>query len=238
MNNFSDPSHADVTKHKRSNQIALGFLERPAINWLVKHLPAWVTPDMLTLLGLFASILIGAAYILCRINPAFLWLASFGFILNWFGDSLDGNLARYRHIERPRYGFFVDHALDALGTVFMLVGLGLSGFVNFPLALIALIGYLLVFSLVFAYTYVSGEFRIAYVDVGPTEMRAIAILANTLIFFIGNPVIKLPWFTFHLYDGIVGLVVAFLYIGYVVVVIVKAIELNKLDTKPPKNVRP
>lgn len=234
MTVLPDPSKTDVTKHKRSNQIALGFLERPALDWLVKHMPAWVTPDMLTLLAFFASILTGVAYWLCRINPAFVWLASFGFLLNWFGDSLDGTLARYRKIERPRYGFFVDHALDALSTVFMLMGLGLSGFVNFPLALIALIGYLLVFSLVFAYTYVSGEFRIAYGDIGPTEMRAIAIIANTLIFFIGNPDIKLPWFTFHLYDGIVGLVVAFLYIGYIVVLVVKAIELNKLDTRPKK----
>jgi phosphatidylglycerophosphate synthase len=232
MNIPPDPSHTDVTKHKRANQIALGFLERPAINWLVRHMPAWVTPDLLTIVALLASVLTGVSYILSRNNPAFLWLASFGFLLNWFGDSLDGNLARYRKIERPRYGFFIDHTLDALGTLFIFLGLGLSGYVDLTLALIALVGYLLVSSMVFIYTYVSGEFRIAYVDIGPTEMRAIAILSNTLIFFIGNPIIQLPWFKFHLYDGIVSLIVAFLYIGYVVVVIIKSIELNKLDTKP------
>lgn len=234
MNTPPNFTRVDVAKHKRSNQIALGFIERPAIDWLVRHMPAWVSPDLLSVIGLLATVLIFASYVLSRNHSGFLWLASFGFILNWFGDSLDGNLARYRKTERPRYGFFLDHTLDAVGIVFIFVGLGLSGYVNLILALFGLIGYLMVSSMVFIYTYVSGEFRIAYASIGPTEMRAIAILSNTLIFFIGNPVIRLPWLTFNLYDGIVGLLVAFLFIGYIVVLIIKAVELNKLDLAQKK----
>jgi len=174
------------------------------------------------------------SYALSRHNPGFLWLASAGFFLNWFGDSLDGTLARKRNIERPKYGFFIDHTTDALVEVIVFVGLGLSGYVNMTLALIALIGYFLMSILVYIYTYVSGTFRIAYIDLGPTEFRAIAILANALIFFVGNPMVKLPFFTFHLYDAIVAVVVAILYGGYIVVMIIKGIELAKQEMLPPQ----
>ena len=234
------PSHSpkkirsSVTKHKRQNPSLLGFLERPALAWLSTHMPRWVTPDMLTIFGFLSAVLIGVSYALSRNNPAFLWLASVGFFLNWFGDSLDGTLARRRNIERPRFGFFIDHTADALAEVIMFVGLGLSGYVNMTLALIALVGYFLFSILVYIYTYVSGTFRIAYITLGPTEFRAIAVVANALIFFIGNPIVKLPFFTFHLYDAIVAVVAAILYVGYIVVTILKAIELAKKEIIPPE----
>jgi archaetidylinositol phosphate synthase len=224
----------DIATHKRQNPSFLGFLERPALNWLSTHMPRWVTPDMLTLFGFLSAVLIGVSYALSRNNPIFLWLASLGFFMNWFGDSLDGTLARKRNIERPKFGFFIDHTTDALAEVIMFVGLGLSGYVDLTLALIALVGYFLISILVYIYTYVSGTFRIAYIALGPTEFRVIAILANALIFFIGNPLIKLPFLTFHLYDAIVGIVVGILYIGYIVIVIVKAIELAKKEMLPPQ----
>ena len=225
---------SSVTKHKRQNPSLLGFLERPALAWLSTHMPRWVTPDMLTIFGFLSAVLIGVSYALSRNNPAFLWLASVGFFLNWFGDSLDGTLARRRNIERPRFGFFIDHTADALAEVIMFVGLGLSGYVNMTLALIALVGYFLFSILVYIYTYVSGTFRIAYITLGPTEFRAIAVVANALIFFIGNPIVKLPFFTFHLYDAIVAVVAAILYVGYIVVTIIKAIELAKKEIIPPQ----
>ena len=225
---------SNITKHKRQNPSLLGFLERPALAWLSTHMPRWVTPDMLTIFGFLSAVLIGVSYALSRNNPAFLWLASLGFFLNWFGDSLDGTLARRRNIERPRFGFFIDHTADALAEVIMFVGLGLSGYVNMTLALIALVGYFLFSILVYIYTYVSGTFRIAYITLGPTEFRAIAVVANALIFFIGNPIVKLPFFTFHLYDAIVAVVAAILYVGYIVVTILKAIELAKKEIIPPE----
>jgi archaetidylinositol phosphate synthase len=225
---------SNVNKHKRQNPSFLGFLERPALAWLSTHMPRWVTPDMLTIFGFLSSLFIGVSYALSKNNPAFLWLASLGFVFNWFGDSLDGTLARKRNIERPKFGFFIDHTTDALGEVFIFVGLGLSGYVDLTLALIALVGYFLMSILVYIYTYVSGTFRIAYIDLGPTEFRAIAIIANALIFFIGNPIVKLPFFTFHLYDAIVAVVAAILYGGYIVVTIIKAVELAKKEIIPPQ----
>ena len=176
----------DVKKHKRVNDILLGPLERPALQWLAAHMPAWVNPDILTGIGFFGSVLIGVSYWLTHISPLFFWLASLGFVINWFGDSLDGTLARYRKIERPKYGFFVDHSVDAISETIVFVGLGLSPYVRIEIALMALITYLLMSVLVYLRTYVRGQFVISYGKLGPTEARVIAIIANTAILFAGN----------------------------------------------------
>lgn len=230
MKENPQPKPASID-HTRVNKILLTALEKPALRWFSEHMPAWVTPDMLTILGACASALIAVSYWLTNYNSAFLWLASFGFFLNWFGDSLDGTLARYRKIERPKYGFFVDHTVDAVTETLVFVGLGLSPYVDLTLALFALIGYLLVSVLVYVYTYVAGEFRISYASLGPTEMRAIAVLANTLIFFIGNPKLNLGFIEVTVYNLIVFLVVLLLYIGFIVVVLWRANQLSKIDQK-------
>jgi phosphatidylglycerophosphate synthase len=214
---------------ERVNNIMLGPLERPALAWMAKKMPEWVTPDTLTAIGFFATVLIFVSYILTNQNPAFLWLASFGFLLNWFGDSLDGTLARLRHIERPRYGFFVDHTVDALSEVLIFLGIGLSPYVRFDFACLALIGYLLFSILVYIMTYVKGVFRISYLKLGPTEMRVIAIIANAVVFFSGNPQISLPFGTFTLYDMLAGFIAILLTCGFVVVMLMQASELSKQD---------
>jgi len=200
----------NVENHQRENKILLGFLERPALKWLAAHMPAWVTPDMLTWLGILASILIFISYSLTHFSPGFLWLASLGFFLNWMGDSLDGTLARHRNIERPRYGFLVDHWVDAISTVLIFVGLGFSPYVDLTVACFGVIAYLLLSIMVYLITYVTGVFNITNLRLGPTEIRVLAILSNTAIFFIGNPTFNLPTFgTTSLYTLIVG-VMAFL----------------------------
>lgn len=160
------------TQYTRVNDMFLGPLERPALAWLVERLPAWVTPGILTGFGFFATILVAVSYVLAKFSPAFLWLASLGLILNWFGDSLDGSLARSRKIERPKYGFFIDHTVDGLSQVIVFLGLGLSPYVDFRIALIALVGYMLVANLVYIGTAVQGVFRLSYAKIGPTEVGA------------------------------------------------------------------
>jgi archaetidylinositol phosphate synthase len=183
-----------VENHKRENDILLGFLERPALNWLAAHSPAWVTPDVLTWTGVAASVLIFVSYGLTHFNRNFLWLASFGFLLNWLGDSLDGSLARYRHIERPRYGFLVDHWVDAISTVLIFLGLGISPYVDLLIASFGLIGYLLLSIMVYLVTYVTGLFQITNAKIGPTEIRVLAIILNIAMFFAGNKAIMtLPY---------------------------------------------
>lgn len=176
---------SDIAKHKRVNDILLGPLERPALRWLAAHMPAWVTPDICTIIGVLGAAGILISYALSSYNRNFLWLASLGFLVNWFGDSLDGTLARYRRIERPVYGFYIDHTVDALNETMIFLGLGLTPFIRFDIACLALIGYLLLSVLVFVRTCVVGEFKISYGRLGPTEIRVLAVLLNTVMFFGG-----------------------------------------------------
>ena len=220
----------DIEDHHRVNRIMLGIFERPAIAWLVRHTPAWVTPDHLTFLGFLAAILIGVSYWLTNRNPAFLWLANLGFFLNWYGDSLDGNLARYRHLERPQYGFFIDHTVVRISEVFVFLGIGLSPYVDFELAALALIGYLCMANLVYITTSVEGEFKISYGSLGPTEARAIAMLANIFVFFVGNPDIRLPFFgQVQFYNLVVIFVICLLFFFFFFTTIIQAMKLNKID---------
>jgi phosphatidylglycerophosphate synthase len=220
-----------VEQHSRVNRILLGPLERPALKWLAERMPSWMTPDILTGIGFFGAILIAISYYLTNFNPAFLWLASFGFVVNWFGDSLDGTLARFRHIERPRYGFFLDHTLDSASETIIFIGLGLSPYVNLDLAFLALVGYLLLSIFVFISTYVSGEFKISYGRFGPTEIRAVAILANTLIFFMGNPVVQILNWNIQLYDLLLGFITVVLYSIFIVSTILRARQLNEMEKR-------
>ncbi len=216
---------SDITNHQRVNDILLGPLERPALRWLAAHLPAWVTPDTCTWIGIAGSALIAACYVLSGWDRNFLWLASFGYVINWFGDSLDGTLARYRHVERPRYGFFVDHTTDAFSQMLIFLGLGLTPYISFNIACLALIAYLMLSVLVYVRTCVAGEFKISYGKLGPTEIRVLAILLNTVMYFGGVRSLALPLgplgrFLFTPYD-IAAVVVAALLFGFFVVTAVQ-----------------
>ncbi len=221
----------DIKSHKRVNDILLGPLERPALQWFAKHMPAWVNPDILTGIGVLGAVVVLLGYWMSHINSAFLWLASLGFVINWFGDSLDGTLARYRKIERPKYGFFIDHTVDAFTEVLVFLGMGLSPYIRFDFACLALIGYLLMSILVYIGTCVEGVFKISYGKFGPTEARAVAILANAVVFFVGNPVIETAFFTMAIYDIIVVTIAAILMVLFIISSITQGARLAKVDSK-------
>ena len=182
---------ADIKQHRRVNDILLGPLERPTLKWLAANMPAWVTPNICTSIGILGALGAGAGYLLSNYDKTFLWFASLGFILNWFGDSLDGTLARHRHIERPIFGFFVDHTIDAFSAAVIFLCLGLTPYVDFRVACLTLIAYLLLCVLVFVRTSVVGEFKISYGMLGPTEIRVIAILLNIAMYFGGVQIFAL-----------------------------------------------
>ncbi len=213
MTHKTSESAKESYDHTRVNQTMLAAKEKKVLLWLAARMPAWVMPDTLTMVGLFASVLIFLGYALTTIDKGFLWLASFGFVLNWFGDSLDGNLARYRKIERPRYGFFVDHIIDTVSEGLVFIGLGLSPYLRIELAFLALTAYLWLSIYAYLATYVNGIFRISYAKVGPTEVRILAIMANTVVFFVGNPGLQFrilgSTITSTFYDVIVVLLIAF-----------------------------
>lgn len=222
---------ADIKSHQRVNDTLLGPLERPVLNWLAARQPAWVNPDILTGVGILGAVVICLGYILSSYNKNFLWLASLGFILNWYGDSLDGTLARYRNIQRPKYGYFVDHTVDSFNEVLIFLGLGLSPYMRFDLACLLLIGYLLVSIHAFVRIAVTGVFQISYIRLGPTELRLIAIAANTWVYFWGNPMIKLPLGALSVYDIIAVILTALLMGVFIFSTIQQARELARDEQK-------
>lgn len=227
----------DIKKHKRINDILLDPLERPALQWLAAHMPGWVTPDICTIIGVLGAVIIMLSYLLTLISKNYLWFASLGFIINWFGDSMDGTLARYRHIERPNYGFFLDHIVDAINEVLIFIGLGLTPFIHFNIACLTLIAYLLLSILVYVTTCVTGEFKISYGKLGPTEVRVLAILLNIWMYFgsertfvmsagVFGDITSSPY---DLFVGFVGLLLLFFFLD---TARKESIKLAKIDAHP------
>ncbi len=226
-------------KDDRVNDIFFGPLERPALAWLCEHMPRWVTPDHLTLVGILAGFLIGVSYWLTNFDRNFLWLANLGFVLNWFGDSLDGNLARFRKTERPKYGYFVDHTVDAVTTSCICIGVGLSPFVGMVYALLDLSAYLTISILVYINTNVTGVFKISYGKFGPTEMRVIIMIINTAFFFGTNPMMVFGDHRIKLYDLVALIVATLIFLYFVFFAIKQARDLAKQEParKPSQETR-
>lgn len=168
---------------KRTQESFLAFLEKKALLWLAARTPAWINSDHLTLLGLLAMAGAGAAYWWSRTNRAGLLAVIACLALNWLGDSLDGTIARVRNCQRPRYGFYVDHLVDALGALFLLVGLALSGYMSPWVAIGLLIAYLLLSIEVYLASYTLGDFKISYFKVSPTELRILLSIGNLALFY-------------------------------------------------------
>lgn len=201
----------------RIHQSPLSRPERAAINWIVPRLPAWTTPDKLTAFGTFGAFLTLVGYAASNWHVGWLWLANLGVFFHWFGDSLDGNLARYRKIERPRYGYFLDQTIDVLGNFMICFGIGLSPFVDMRVALIALAGYHMVSIYVFVRANIAGDFHVTVLNSGPTEMRAVIILMNLVILFFGvwNYTIfgySISWPDLSVGLWAIGFMIAFLYV--------------------------
>lgn len=168
--------------HTRINTGVLAAVEKQTLIWIASRLPRWVNSDHLTLLALASMAGAGAAFWASKY-----WLPALGLVVvalavNWFGDSLDGTLARVRKHERPRYGFYVDHVLDISGITLLVGGLSLSGFISPVVGLILLVAYLLVSAEVFLATAVNGQFRMSFLNIGPTELRIILAIGTLLLF--------------------------------------------------------
>jgi phosphatidylglycerophosphate synthase len=172
-------------KHERTSEFVLARFERRVLPRMAAALPAWAMPDHLTLVGLLASTGIAVAYLLSNRNELWLWAASALLIVQWFGDSLDGNLARYRRIERPRYGYYLDHFTDAYSTLAIGLGLGLSPYMLLSVGLAIVIAYLILSINVYLETHVYSRFSFSYGSLGPTEVRLILIGLNTAALLIG-----------------------------------------------------
>jgi phosphatidylglycerophosphate synthase len=191
----------------------LAPLEKRTLLWLAGRIPARVNSDHLTALALAAMIGAGLSFWLGAVTPIGLVLVVICLAVNWFGDSLDGTLARVRQHQRPRYGFYVDHVVDAIGSIFLFGGMALSGFMSPAIAMLLLIAYFLLTIEVGLATHSLGEFRISYFKVGPTELRI--LLSIGALVLIVKPTATIAGREFLLFDvggvvAIAGLLVTFL----------------------------
>jgi archaetidylinositol phosphate synthase len=176
---------------QRVNDSFLGPIERPTLAWIAARVPATVVPDHLTALGVVGGLITAAGFLLSRWSLTWLWLASVGLVINWFGDSLDGTLARVRRIERPRYGFFIDHTSDLFCQIITFLSLGVSPLAHFGAACLGLITFLLAFVYSLITAHARATMRITYFYFGPTEIRALLLLGNLLTLAVG--VVDLDW---------------------------------------------
>jgi archaetidylinositol phosphate synthase len=165
----------------RTKTFLLARPEAAALDWIARRLPARVMPDHLTALGVLAAVGIAVAYALSNRDPAWLWAASGLLVVHWFGDSLDGTLARVRQSERPRYGYYLDHLVDAVATALIGIGLGVSPYMLLLSGLVIVIAYLVLSINTYLETQALGVFSLGYGRLGPTEARAGLIVVNTLL---------------------------------------------------------
>jgi archaetidylinositol phosphate synthase len=203
-------------EHARTSEFVLKRFEKWALPRLAARLPAWVMPDHLTVLGLLASTVVGAAYALSGRNEAWLWVASAALLVNWYGDSLDGTLARFRRIERPRYGYYLDHLTDAYSTLLIGLGLGFSPYMLLAVGLAIVIAYLLLSINVYLETHVFETFSFSYGSLGPTEVRVLLIVLNTIALTFGPLPFRALGVGATIYD-VAGLVVVMAMLGMLLV---------------------
>ncbi len=198
---------------KRSQQSFLATVEKKALLWLAERTPGRINSDHLTGLGLAAMAAAGAAYWWSGRNRAGLAVAMVCLAINWLGDSLDGTLARFRNCPRPRYGFYVDHVVDAFSALFLLGGLALSGYMSPWVAIGLLVAYLMLSVEIYLASYTLGDFKISYFKMGPTELRLLLCAGNLALFW--KSMVHLAGRSYRLFDvggtlGISGMLLVLL----------------------------
>jgi len=215
----------------------LNSLEKKLLVKLAGWQPSWVTSDFLTYTGVVAAVLYAVSCWLANYNVNFLWLASFFLVINWYGDSLDGTLARVRDAQRPKYGFFIDHSLDALTTCLFCMGLGLGPVMRLDIALFIMGGYLCMSIYTYLSTIILEKFRLTYASLGPTEARLIIIAVFIIYIFNPWPEVSVHIPVFHadwtVYDFVGAAVAVILFSIYIVSMSKDLRALAKID--PPKH---
>lgn len=162
----------------------LNAAEKKILVWLAERQPKWMTSDILTYIGVSGAVMIAVGYMISSMNINWLWFSSLGYAVNWYGDSLDGTLARVRNHQRPVYGYYLDHTVDAVNELIIVLGIGLSWLMHLDLALLILAFYFMLTINVSINAHLKKEFRLTYAKMGPTEFRIIMVAVNTLLVLV------------------------------------------------------
>ena len=223
-------------EYKRDKQDAINTgitakVEEKIKDWVCPRIPSWVNSDHLTILGIIAIFIVATGFILGFYNRIYLLLVVLGLFLNWFGDSFDGSLARYRKKTRPNYGYYIDHMVDAIVVIIFSLGLGISGFVRIDLALLFAIMYMALMIHVELVTFVQNKFKYSFGLIGPTEMRILGVFITIYMYLVPVEYFKIFYWHISQYD------IAFL-LGSIAMAVVlffsilkKGIELDRVDKK-------
>jgi phosphatidylglycerophosphate synthase len=184
--------------HARQHNSLLAAVEKRALIWMASRLPRWINSDHLSALGLAAMAGAGASFCAAQVDPiAGATLVVLCLLLNWFGDSLDGTVARVRNQQRPRYGYYVDHVIDLAGTALLFTGLAMSGYMSPLVATLVVAAFFLVSAETYLATHARGVFTMAFAGVGPTELRvlmaagAVALIHTPTVDFLGLGPVRL-----------------------------------------------
>jgi len=224
------PTTTEFKTADRAHTSVLAAAEKRTLIWLATRLPGWVNSDHLTALGFISLILAGICYWAASYNPWALLLVIPFLALNWFGDSLDGTLARVRNRQRPRYGFYVDHVLDALGMSFLMAGMALSSYLSPLVAGVFLVMYLLLSIEIYLATYTIGTFHLSYWRFGPTELRILLVIGN--LFALRRPDAIIAGHSFLLFDIGFGIGAAALALILVQATVKHIVMLYREETLP------
>jgi len=224
---------------KRDSRSLLAKAERAVIDSILPYIPSNISPDHLTYLGLSGAILTGLGLALCSFSAAFLTLAMLGLFLNWFGDSFDGSLARFRASERPRYGFLIDHSVDLISTTIILIGFGISPYLPFQSACFILVMYLLFSGVVYVKVAADGVHKLDFAGIGATEFRLMIAAWASLVHAFNLegvvhyvPIHTGPLANFTVMDLLTGASCCAACLGLVRVVFQEAVKLKLAEPVP------
>ena len=201
--------------HERINRGLLAEPERRVLRWLAERTPAWVKPDHLTALGVAGAVIVMAGFFAAHLSPFFVILMILGLLLNWYGDSLDGTLARYRRIERPRFGYFMDHSCDLISQTFIFIGLGFSPWFTLCSALLALSMYLLMSSYTYLKVMILGTHQLSYGGMGATELRVAIACWGLMAVWAGPDLTTATYLRYPILDLVTGGMWLLVFAGFI-----------------------
>ena len=213
------------------NTAITGKAEEKAKEWICPRIPQWINSDHLTVLGYIGMIITALGFVFGFMNRWYILLIPFGLLVNWFGDSFDGSIARYRKKTRPKYGYYIDKIVDAIAVITLTLGIGLSGFFKIEIALLFACIYLALMSHVDLVTHVQGENRNAFGLFGPTEIRIVGVIFSIYMFFSKIHYFDIYKYTVTQYDVVLFAVTVIMACVLLVSIIKKGLELHKIDIK-------